>query len=156
MGSSKNPDKFVDDFFERLRTYSTKKTILTTFYSHGERTLERVAQQAKQTEIYHQLHQSDSGRDQEDKSTRRSFKRRSFGSRSRSQSPSKYQRETRIVNEVEMSCLKDAALHEDIPIPEEEDDCEFLWGVGQTEMLRLSKDVRAWDNETRMREKAHP
>jgi hypothetical protein len=155
MESSKNPDKFVDDFVERLRTYLTKKTILTTFYSHGERTLERVAQQAEQTEIYHQLHQSDSGRDQEDKSTRRSFKRRSFRSRSKSQSPSKYQRETRIVNEVEMSCLKDAALHEDNPIPGEEDDCEFLWGVGQTKILRLSKDVRTWENKTRKCRKKH-
>jgi hypothetical protein len=48
-----------------------------------------------------------------------------------------------------MSCLKDAALHEDIPIPGDEEDCEFLWGVGRAEMLRLSKEVRTWENKTR-------
>jgi hypothetical protein len=84
-----------------------------------------------------------------DRSNNKPFKQRSFGSRSQSRSPSRYQKEARTVNKVEISSLKDATLHDDIPIPADEESCKYLWVVGRTEMLRLSKEVRAWENETR-------
>jgi hypothetical protein len=52
---------------------------------------------------------------------------------------------------VKISCLKDATLHNDmaIPLPADEESCKFLWGVGRTQMLRLSKEIRAWEDEAR-------
>jgi hypothetical protein len=35
IGSSKDPNMFVDDFIKRMRTYTTKKAILTTLYDQG-------------------------------------------------------------------------------------------------------------------------
>jgi hypothetical protein len=56
-GSSKEPNMFVDDFIKRMRTYTTKKAILTTLYDQGGRTLERVAHHAEQVEIFGELHE---------------------------------------------------------------------------------------------------
>jgi hypothetical protein len=68
---------------------------------------------------------------------------------------SPYQREVRLVNEVEMTCLKDDELHQDIPIPEGEDDYEFLWGIRRAEMLRISKEVRTCEEASRECGKKH-
>jgi hypothetical protein len=125
VGSSKDLNMFVDDFIKRMRTYTTKKAILTTLYDQGGRTLERVAHRAEQVEIYTELHQ-EPGERWNDRSNNKFFKQRSFGSRSQSRSPSRYHKEMRTVNVMEISCLKDAMLHDDIPIPAEEDGCKFL------------------------------
>jgi hypothetical protein len=56
-GNSKDPNMFVDDFIKRMRTYTTKKAILTTLYDQGGRTLERVTHYAEQVEIFSELHE---------------------------------------------------------------------------------------------------
>jgi hypothetical protein len=76
-GRSKDPNMFVNNFIKRMRTYTTKKAILTTLYDQGGQTLERVAHHAEQVEIYLELHK-EPGEKGHDKWNNKSFKRRSF------------------------------------------------------------------------------